>query len=40
MTKNYINKKDNSCNIFQKLRVNNSLRIIVEQLNVNSQEQI
>ena len=30
------NKNDHSCNILQKLRVNNPLRIIVGQLNINS----
>ena len=30
------NKNDHSCNTLQKLRVNNPLRIIVGQLNINS----
>ena len=36
VNKNGINKNVNSCNTLQKLRVNNPLRIIVEQLNINS----
>ena len=35
VNKNGINKNDNSCNTLQKLRVNNALRIIVGQLNIN-----
>ena len=36
VNKNSINKNDNFCNTLQKLRVNNPLRIIVGQLNMNS----
>ena len=36
VNKNSINKNDNFCNTLQKLRVNNPLRIIVGQLNINS----
>ena len=36
VNKNGINKNDSSCNTLHKLRVNNSLRIIVGQLNINS----
>ena len=36
VNKNGINKYVSSCNTLQKLRVNNSLRIIVGQLNINS----
>ena len=34
--KNVINRSDSSCNTLQKLRVNNSLKIIVGKLNINS----
>ena len=36
VNKNSIYKNDNFCNTLQKLRVNNPLRIIVGQLNINS----
>ena len=36
VNKNGINKNDNFCNTLQKPRVNNPLRIIVGQLNINS----
>ena len=36
VNKNEIDKNDKSCNTLQKLRVNNSLRIIVGQLNISS----
>ena len=36
VNKNVINKNNHSCNTLQNLRVNNLLRIIVGQLNVNS----
>ena len=36
VNKNSINKNDNFCNTLQKLIVNNPLRIIVGQLNINS----
>ena len=36
VSKNGINKNDNFCKTLQKLRVNNPLRIIVGQLNINS----
>ena len=36
VNKDDINKNDNSCKTFQKIRVNNSLRIIVSQMNINS----
>ena len=36
INKNDIKKNDPSCNTLQKLRVNNLLRIIIGQLNINS----
>ena len=36
VNKNEIDKNDKSCNTLQKLRVNNSLRIIVGQVNISS----
>lgn len=36
LNKNSFNKNANSCNILQKLRVDNPIRIIFRQLNINS----